>query len=169
MALTVDFKELVLNQVVSFATRFVQTVASTYVERHGIGLPELRTLFLLGRHGRLAPIRLAELAATDRATITRALRGLSERGLVAVAADPAHRRRTSAQLTASGAALHDHLARFVLQRNTWLKSHFSEDELATLLDLLGRLDALSQHLPRSPEIEPAQRPISSGERPGRER
>ncbi|WP_029029915.1 MarR family winged helix-turn-helix transcriptional regulator [Salinarimonas rosea] len=144
---SVDFTELLLHQVVGFATRFVQSVASTYTQRHGIGLPELRTLFLLGRHGRLAPIRLAELAATDRGTVTRALRTLTARGLVVVRADPDHGRRTAAQLTPDGAALHDHLARFVEWRNQWLKSHFEQEELATLLELLGRLDDLSRRLP----------------------
>ncbi|MGJ3263234.1 MAG: MarR family winged helix-turn-helix transcriptional regulator [Salinarimonas sp.] len=147
---SVDFTELLLHQVVGFSTRFVQSVASTYTQRHGIGLPELRTLFLLGRHGRLAPIRLAELAGTDRGTVTRALRTLRARGLVVVRADPEHGRRTTAQLTPDGAALHDRLARFVEWRNQWLKSHFSREELATLVDLLGRLDDLSRRLPTDP-------------------
>lgn len=148
---SVDFTGLLLHQVVTFSTRFVQAVASTYTQRHGIGLPELRTLFLLGRHGRLAPIRLAELAGTDRGTVTRALRTLGAQDLVVVRADPAHGRRTAAQLTPQGAALHDRLARFVDLRNAWLKSHFSRAELDTLLDLLARLDDLSRRLPTDPE------------------
>ncbi|WP_372424824.1 MarR family winged helix-turn-helix transcriptional regulator [Salinarimonas chemoclinalis] len=147
---TVDFTRLVLHQVVTFSTRFVQAVASTYTQRHGIGLPELRTLFLLGRYGRLAPIRLAELAGTDRGTVTRALRTLDALGLVVVRADPAHGRRTAAQLTPDGAALHDRLAHFVDGRNAWLEGQFGPGELDTLLDLLGRLDELSRRLPTDP-------------------
>jgi DNA-binding MarR family transcriptional regulator len=134
---------------VGFATSFVQAVASLYVSAYGIGLPELRAIFLLGRYGRLAPIRIATLAATDRATVTRALRHLEERGLVLIAPDPDHQRRKLAQLTASGAALHDDLAALVLHRNTWLNEQFAADELQTLFALLQRLDGLAGSLPTS--------------------
>lgn len=145
----VEFKELALHQVVGFATGFVQTVASLYVTKYGIGLPELRTIFLLGRYGRLAPIRIAELAVTDRATVTRALRSLSERELVLILSDPDHQRRKFAQLTPSGAALHDDLAALVAHRNAWLKEQFSPVELQKLFSLLERLDELASRLPTS--------------------
>jgi DNA-binding MarR family transcriptional regulator len=143
----VDFRKLILHQVVSFSTRFVQTVADLYVSRHRITLPELRVLFLLGRFTTLAPIRLAELANTDRATITRAVASLRERGLVKVAPDGEHRKRTLVRLTTAGIALHNRLARLVNRRNTWLRSRFRKSELKTLFNLLQRLERLSRILP----------------------
>ncbi len=148
---TILFKDLLVHQVVGFATGFVQAVATTYTERHGVGLPELRILFLLARLGRLSPIRLAEHAGTDRATVTRALRALVDRGFVVILADPTHRRRTFAQLTPEGAAAQDRLARFASTRNAWMRTHFSEAEEETLLSLLGRLDALVRDLDGTPD------------------
>lgn len=148
---TILFKDLLLHQVVGFATGFEQTVAATYTERHGIGLPELRILFLLARYRRLAPIRLAEHADTDRATVTRALRSLVDRGLVFVLPDPTHRRRTFVQLTPDGAALQDRLARFSQARNAWMRTHFTDAEQDALMSLLGRLEALVRQLNATPD------------------
>lgn len=143
----VDFRELMLHQVVSFSTRFVQTIADLYVSRHSISLPELRTLFLLGRFGALPPIRLAELADTDRATITRSLAKLKSRKLANVRPDGEHGKRTLARLTRSGIRLHNELARLVNYRNQWLRSQFTSRELETLFSLLTRLERLSVELP----------------------
>jgi DNA-binding MarR family transcriptional regulator len=145
--LSVDFRELMLHQVVSFSTRFVQTVTGLYQPRHRITLPELRTLFLLGRYGNLAPIRVAELATTDRATVTRAISALRRRKLIRVRADPSHHKRTLATLTPAGARLHDELAALVNYRNDWLRSEFTNDELKTLFALLRRLERAARSLP----------------------
>jgi DNA-binding MarR family transcriptional regulator len=143
----VDFRELMLHQVVSFSTRFVKTVADLYVSRHSISLPEMRALFLLGRFGALAPIRLAELADTDRATITRALAKLKRRKLVEVGPDGEHGKRTLARLSRSGIRLHNELAQLVNYRNQWLRNQFKADELKMLFALLTRLERLSGDLP----------------------
>jgi DNA-binding MarR family transcriptional regulator len=147
VAQTVDFKELVLHQVVSFSTRFVQYVVAIYASQHKITLPELRTLFLLGRFGNLAPIRLAELATTDRATATRAVNALRRRTLVRVRSDATHHKRTLASLTPAGVDLHDRLATLAKYRNEWLKDRFTDAELSTLLALLQRLEDLAKALP----------------------
>jgi DNA-binding MarR family transcriptional regulator len=147
VAQTVDFKQLLLHQVVSFSTRFVQHVIAMYVSQHRITLPELRALFLLGLHGNLAPIRIAELATTDRATATRAINSLRRRNLVRVRSDASHHKRTLASLTPEGADLHDQLAELVKYRNDWLKDHFTDAELSTLFALLRRLEVLAKTLP----------------------
>lgn len=136
-----------LHQVVTFSTRFVQHVARVYVTRHRITLPELRALFLLGRYGSLAPIRIAELATTDRATATRAIEALRRRNLVRVCSDPSHHKRTLASLTPAGVRTHDRLAKLANFRNKWLKEQFAPDELHILFALLQRLEALAQSLP----------------------
>ena len=159
MKRSVDFRELMLHQVVSFSTRFVQSVTGLYQSRHRITLPELRTLFLLGRYGRLAPIRVAELATTDRATVTRAISALRRRKLIQVRADPSHHKRTLATLTSAGARLHDELAELVNYRNEWLKSEFTGGELETLFMLLGRLEVTARSLPTQlPALASTKRP-----------
>lgn len=144
---SVDFKMLILHQVVNFSTRFVQHVSALYLSRHRITLPETRALFLLGRYGDLAPIRIAELATTDRATVTRAISALRRRKLVRVRSDPSHHKRTLASLTPAGAKLHDQLARLANFRNEWLKEQFAAGELRVLFALLQRLEGLAQSLP----------------------
>lgn len=118
-------------------------------------------------------IRLAELAAADCGTVTRALRTLAAQGLVVVCADPKHGRRTAVQLTVEGVALHGRLARFVHRRNHWLKNNFSREEMDTLLDLLGRPDVLSRELPTDPEKpehagESGCRPLGRSEAPAQD-
>lgn len=167
---TVDFKELMLHQVVTFSTRFVQTVAGLYQSRHRITLPELRTLFLLGRYGHLAPIRIAELATTDRATVTRAINALQRRKLIRVRADPTHHKRTLAALTPAGARLHDELAALVKYRNQWLKNAFAGDELETLFALLQRLEVAAGSLPTQlPARNPVQKILRHGDGPIKKR
>lgn len=99
-----------------------------------------RALRTLARAG--APMRMSELADAldiERRSATDVVDQLVERGLVERRADPADRRATAIQLTSAGK---QHLKKIVAARSRiseQLTADLSNDEVATLNQLLARL------------------------------
>jgi MarR family transcriptional regulator, organic hydroperoxide resistance regulator len=80
-------------------------VTSVYAKQHALTVPEWR---LLARLCESAPMQLAALCRTsffDKAYAGRVLRSLEQRGLVALTADRAHKRRMVVDITSAGREL----------------------------------------------------------------
>ncbi len=80
-------------------------VTSVYAKQHALTVPEWR---LLARLCESAPMQLAALCRTsffDKAYAGRVLRPLERRGLVALTADRAHKRRMIVDITSAGREL----------------------------------------------------------------
>src|SRR6266508_6918853 len=65
----IDLRKTVTFRLLGIAGKLTQGFNNTYTARFGIGLPEWRTLGMLGQFGPLPSIRIAELAEMDRGAI----------------------------------------------------------------------------------------------------
>ncbi|WP_029041342.1 MarR family winged helix-turn-helix transcriptional regulator [Cucumibacter marinus] len=107
--------------------------------RFGLGRVEWQIITLLGV---FQPISVRELtfhALLDPAQISRAIRGLSERDIVAKRQSDRDRREVEVTLTAKGLSLHADLTIAAINRNKVLTEGFSLEEIRSLnstLDLL---------------------------------
>ena len=115
------------------------------VRAHGLTINDYEVLFHLARapDRRLRRIDLAEQLVLTASGITRLLEGLERAGLVTKARCDSDARVTYAVVTADGltrlkSAADTHLAGV----RTLFESRFTDDEIATLGELLGRLPAL---------------------------
>lgn len=137
---------------------------SLVVDPDGAGLDVTASL-LLGAVSRRGPVRASELAAIgrmSRPSVSRYLAWLGELGLVAVNPDPDDGRAGLVSLTPQGAETLERLAEQGRRRIREVTSDFTVAELATLVDLLGRLND------RSDGTDPAQ-PGATGPGRGRRR
>lgn len=112
------------------------------VGRHGLTVNDYEVLLLLSNadERRMRRVDLADEVLLTPSGITRLLDGLERRGYVARASCPADRRVIYAVITDEGfealrASSAEHLAGVEAQ----FASHYDEDELRTLAELLGRL------------------------------
>jgi DNA-binding MarR family transcriptional regulator len=112
------------------------------VARHGLTSRDYEVLLFLAAEPdrRLAMSELAKRTMLTRSGVTRLVDGLAASGLVARVSCPSDARVSYCELTDAGhkrlrEAGHTHIEGI---RDAFL-SHFSEDEVAHLADLLGRL------------------------------
>ena len=115
-------------------------IARGYRERHDISVPEWRVIAVLGRFPGLAASEIAERTAMDKVTVSRAVRRLSDNGLLERRADAVDRRRQRLHLTRGGG--HDvlrhvvPLARLYEQRLLGALSGKEKELLRKLLEKL---------------------------------
>lgn len=124
------------------------SASQVYLRRYGIGVNDWRVLSHLGLEpGCTAQVVSNELQV-DKSVVSRSVRTLVDRGLIAVESTPGFRRL---YLTAEGAALHKEMLPVVLQREQVLLTGLAPDEVDQLLGLLRRvqanLPALTAHDP----------------------
>jgi DNA-binding MarR family transcriptional regulator len=106
------------------------------------------------------PLTLGELACREQVappTITKAVSGLEEHGLVARTVDPGDRRVARVEITPAGRAL---LERTRTQKNAWLDRRLGSlapDDLRHLLDAIEVLERLTE-APAAGEASPEGRP-----------
>ena len=128
------FFTVVANKLSSGASRL-------YLKRFGIGIIEWRVMAMLAIEPNITPARICQVIGLDKAAVSREMRKLEKKGYLKVSDDPAHLRRKSLELTARGYGLHEQVIQVALARERILLSDLSNEEVATLLDLLTRTTA----------------------------
>jgi MarR family transcriptional regulator for hemolysin len=104
---------------------------------------------------------LAEAVGIQGATLTHHLNGMESAGLLTRRRDPANRRVHVVELTDAGRALFHRLRDAAVEHDRRIRSGFSDDDLARLTELLGRMRGnVAGHVP------PAGIPIADDARSG---
>ncbi len=93
---------------------------------------------------------LARAVGIKEATLTHHLNAMDARGLVTRRRDPANRRVHQVELTETGEAMFARLRDAAMAFDQRLRRGLSEDEIASLEALLGRLEANVGGVPGSP-------------------
>lgn len=109
-----------------------------HLDAHGVTVQQWRVIRALAEDKALTPTELSERCVLLAPSLTRMLKAMTERGLVARVADDDGRRRR-VQLTDAGRALYDSAAvqsRAIYQR---IETVFGPEKMETLLDLLVEL------------------------------
>lgn len=142
----IDLRRTVAFRVLGIASKLTQGFINRYTSQFGIGLPEWRTLGILGQFGAIASIRIAELADMDRGAISRAVAWLEDNDLVRRIDDPTHKRRKIVALTAAGKRLHDRISVFARARQRRAMALLSPAEKELLDGIFEKLDRWADEL-----------------------
>ncbi len=118
--------------------RLSSGASDLYLQRFGVGINEWRILTVLKQYPGCTAGFVSEQAAIHLTVISRSLRGLQDKGLVAV--DRSAWQRLLA-LTPVGHTMHDRIARVALRREQRLLQGLSASEVECLRDVLLRLTA----------------------------
>ncbi|MBK5002584.1 winged helix-turn-helix transcriptional regulator [Pseudomonas sp. S31] len=126
----------------NFLSNKLSSGASQCYRKHfDIGVVEWRMLSMLAVEDGITANRICQVIGLDKAAVSRSLRALEEAGRVHMAADPADGRRQTVSLSESGRTLHGRVLKVALERERRLLSGLAPEEVDTLIDLLGRLNA----------------------------
>jgi DNA-binding MarR family transcriptional regulator len=115
--------------------------ARRYSEEFGLSVPEWRVLAVLGRFGELSATAVVERTAMDKVKVSRAVRLLLDRGLVARAEDAADRRVQRLAMTPAGRRLHGGIVPRARALEAELLEGMTGEDRGLLHALLDRLDA----------------------------
>ena len=117
-----------------------------YSARFGSRLPEMRILNTLYDDGNLAARELVYLTAMDKALVSRVLSGLQESGYVEQIKDSERIRLREWTLTEKGRELIERLIPEWTQRWKFMQAGLSEQERASLKNMLHKLFLASEEL-----------------------
>lgn len=117
-----------------------RAITLPYADRFQLTVSEWRILSVLAHAGSLPFAELVELAAADKAQVSRALRLLGERGLVEVQTPSAKGRKgLICLMTQAGQALYEEIMPLARRSQAEMILTLSREERSTLYTVLGKL------------------------------
>src|ERR1035437_2907241 len=125
---------IIASRVNWLGNRLVTTASATYGQI-GLGFLDARLLYLLGRRPDITAARIAEIIGVDAAAVSRAVKSLKARKLIAEARRPLR----SPSLTEDGWALCRLTEKISDERELRLLRGFSDQEAEQMLTLLNRM------------------------------
>jgi DNA-binding MarR family transcriptional regulator len=131
----------------------------------GIGLGEVRLVYVIGYEGPLTARQASQIIGIDKGAMSRTVAALVRRGVLQVTVDGADARQRVIQFTPAGKKLHQRVMSLALERERQMYAIFSDDELATLSALLKRFRV---HIPtiRTPKPVPFPETSRTASNPG---
>ena len=125
----------------------LNTQAADLLRRHdSVPLAHFRVLNILVNNLATTQTEITEKAEFDKGQVSRIVDRLISEGLLVSESDTKDKRVQRLHLTAAGLEMMARLIPVMRQRQSHLLSPFSQEELATLHDLLDRLDGVSGKL-----------------------
>jgi len=116
-------------------------IARAYQARFGLSIWEWRVIAVLGGDSRpMTAQSVCEATAMDKVTVSRAIRALDGRGLVRRQPNVEDKRATDVTLTAEGQSIYAEIAPSALDYEARMLGAFSDDERASLRQLLEKLE-----------------------------
>lgn len=140
-----DLTQFLPYRVNRLSERISASLSQIYSERFGISVPEWRVLAWLSQREVLTAKAICQRASMDKATVSRAVQRLEERGFLRRTPSEADQRVLVLNLTEAGEEL---LSRLLPRAHEWearLLETLSAQEYRDLLNLLGKLE---RQLPR---------------------
>jgi DNA-binding MarR family transcriptional regulator len=122
------------------SNRVSGAIATAYQALFGLRIPEWRLVAVLAEGGEMTQRAIGRVTQMDKVTVSRAAIALVDRGLAARSPNKDDQRSHHLFLTASGKRLYDEVAPMAVAIDHRIFEGFSPDELATLRDMLVRLE-----------------------------
>lgn len=146
----IDLENYVPAYLTFIANKWSRSASRLYLSRFGIGIEAWRIMVLLAIEGRITANRIRQVIFMDKASVSRSLRTMHERGLIALTENPADARQRFVELTQPGFEIHDQIIGLALAREERLLACLSDEERRTLVGLLlkihGNLNVLDADL-----------------------
>lgn len=114
-------------------------IASSYVERFKLTIPEWRIMAVLGRFPGITAGMVARRTAMDKVAVSRALARLQSAGYLRRKGDKSDRRRSLLQLSAAGNRLYQRIAPLAMDFENQLLDSLTERDRRHLDRLLTQL------------------------------
>jgi DNA-binding MarR family transcriptional regulator len=132
-----SFLPYVLN---NLAERISAGLSTLYMDEYGLSIPEWRVIANLAEHDTLNARQIVDFTTMEKSKVSRAVSGLSAKGLVSQQRAEDDSRAKDLALTAAGSALYTDIVPKVLAWERELLEGLSTGEYRDFLYLLDKLD-----------------------------
>jgi DNA-binding MarR family transcriptional regulator len=126
--------------IVLLANKLTSGASNVYRDTFGVGTVEWRILAHVAAERWISPQRICRLGGLDKGGVSRSMKFLLDRGLIAVRNSAIDARSVEIALTAKGQTMHDRIARVAGERERRLLSGLSKPRIRELLETLRRLN-----------------------------
>ncbi len=140
----ISYQVTIVANLMAFGSR-VQNV-----ERFGVNFREWRLLSAIGRMGPQTARQIVDIIHQDKATISRAVKDLSDRELIVKLPNKKHKRSPLIWFSEKGKALYDKILPVATSQAEDLTQVLTRDEKRQLCELL---DKLKDHIEEIEEID----------------
>lgn len=123
----------------NLADRISTGLSRIYADEYGLSIPEWRVLANLAEHGVLNAKQIVSTTGMEKSKVSRAVKNLTERGLIVQRRKEADNRARDLALTAAGLALYGDLVPHALAWEGELLDCLSVSEYRDFMYLLGKL------------------------------
>jgi DNA-binding MarR family transcriptional regulator len=144
------YSTVIATRVNWLGARLVTTASATY-SQIGLGFLDARLLYLLGLRPGITAARIAEIVGVDAAAVSRAVKSLKARNLIAEARGALR----ALSLTEDGQALRRLIEIISNERERRLLRGFSQAEAARMIELLDRMLANMDEVAKLADQVPA--------------
>ncbi len=135
-----DLRQFLPYRMDQVAQRISKALAGIYGERFGLTIPEWRVLAWLSHEGSMTAGDIARVANMDKATTSRAVQRLEDRGLLRRSTAPHDQRAQILSLTDKAQPLLAELLPLALDWEARLLETFAPQEFRDLLRLVEKLE-----------------------------
>lgn len=137
-------RELQLEQFLPYlvnnlADRISTGLSRIYADEYGLSIPEWRVIANLAEHGLLNAKQIVATTGMEKSRVSRAVRSLSERGLISQQRTAADNRARDLTLTGEGEGLYADLVPRALEWEHKLLECMTAGEYRDFIHLLGKL------------------------------
>lgn len=132
--------------IMGVANRLANGASNHYRTQFNLGMSEWRAVMAIGTSRHRIVRQVAEMADLDYALVSKSLKLLQQRGLVAIEQTQTRGRAAIASLTPAGLALYRQLRASAQRRQKRLLSAFTPDEVQQLWALLQRVEQQVPHM-----------------------
>ncbi len=126
-------------QVRVFYRAVSESIANIYTIKYGLTVFEWRAMAVLGNHQPLTASEIVAHSSLDKVQISRAIKGLTNAGLLERKTDDTDKRRVNLMLTTKGNTIFHTLVPLVQDREDKILSGLSNSEISILKNLMTRI------------------------------
>ena len=146
-----DLEGFLPHRFAVLAQTLSREIEEEHRKRHKLAMKDWKVMQVLALHGELMPADIHRLGSQNKAQISRALKCLVDRDIVAKRPHPDDNRTFSVSMTQKGWEIYEAMVPLMRRRQAEIVEHLPKDEVAELRRLLARLEtalAETDDLPR---------------------
>lgn len=134
-----SLEKLITYRLMRLADTVFRAATQVYASRYDVTITEVRVLAIIAAHQPVAANEVSRQTRIDKAWISRSLRALVKRGLVARSSHPGDSRIALLSLTPAGRALVRRMEPLAIARHERLLARLSKAERKTVYRLIDKL------------------------------
>ena len=136
---TLDLERYTPAYFTSIANKLAHGASSHYLKSFSVGIEAWRSIAIIAAYGEASASEICQFSGMDKGPVSRVLKTIHAKGLIAYRTDPHDSRVRIARLTEKGEKLHQLILQYALYREQVFLSVLTRQEQEAFINILQRL------------------------------